>query len=766
MKVPKQIGKIIFNINLFLFIILALFILCVFYYFLELNDSSYKEKTTVSGGSINMGGIFDEDTDTGGNGDDGYKNESDDVSEEDNVLAVLEAFIKEITVDSIVDNKHGGYAYAIELDDKIEKLFEKFPRVHDKILSYIDKEELDKNKNIDEQKKEKAKEIIKKFIKAEIIGLYPDLRSYNEISKDKELRVDELQGGIKIVRKDHSKGGNNSYDEAKMKYNISSDDQILTYIPYSEFTSKIASGDEGVMKHFSLKSTGGESRNVDIVVAGRTTITKKGNTKTVSTTHTTVSRTPGGSYSYTTGPTTTNQEHDTIVTHTYHEISINYQDSLKKYYMPVGLLWPLLVSGKNVTFVEKLADLAIDNTEIIIEAQDNITTTVDTDIEKYTTITTSSSSSSSTKENEDGTKTTITTHRTSTTTNNVTITKITETECTNTKLNLVFAETWVATYMKSYKNTQINQQVDEEWLSNPEWTTLDTDEDKTDHFITNNSQTLEFNEYTTAGSKVQYRHDIDKEHNFITYLNENDRTKEYINGTTSWLFYSLEKNPKTVDMIDLLKYLFYEATNINYGVTSYDFLEYDFDNFNSSSLKGKERFVRYIQTDSNWASIEYNYQTGGTIGKGGCGACALAMAVSGLNGIAETPDKIVKYLNIKGIDTVNGGGAACAEAVAYEYDLDYTRIGITYGEVVDSNGEKAKKINDALDAGKCLVFSVGYNGIYKGDGHYILCYGRDENGYYILDSSPREYYTPDKPYEFGEVFNNLHQGIFVLGNKK
>ena len=161
-------------------------------------------------------------------------------------------------------------------------------------------------------------------------------------------------------------------------------------------------------------------------------------------------------------------------------------------------------------------------------------------------------------------------------------------------------------------------------------------------------------------------------------------------------------------------------------------------------------FERYYQSDKRWASNPYNYEPGKTIGDGGCGACALAMAVTGLTGNRVTPDVIVSFLNSQNTNTVAHGDVS-SKLVANKYGLTY--------EVI-SRSDKTK-IDAALDQGKCLIFSIGYNGIYTGKGHFIMCYKRDEKGYYVLESG--SYYNDSKPYDFNQVFTSGSQGIFALG---
>ena len=85
--------------------------------------------------------------------------------------------------------------------------------------------------------------------------------------------------------------------------------------------------------------------------------------------------------------------------------------------------------------------------------------------------------------------------------------------------------------------------------------------------------------------------------------------------------------------------------------------------------------------------------------------------------------------------------------------------GLTYSFVSRSNQES---INTALDSGKVCIMSITANGIYTGSGHFIMCVGRNGGNYYVLDSAG--VYTIDQAYLFNQVFSDVNQGVFVLGN--
>jgi len=180
-----------------------------------------------------------------------------------------------------------------------------------------------------------------------------------------------------------------------------------------------------------------------------------------------------------------------------------------------------------------------------------------------------------------------------------------------------------------------------------------------------------------------------------------------------------------------------------------------------NKYKGKKRpasygtsgaFPRYYQSDSRWASKRYGPDT---IGEAGCGACALAMAVSGLTGRTVEPPEIVDYLNSKGIATAyEAEGTNASRAIANKYNLTL--------EVINKSNKS--KIDEALDQGKVCMFSISYSGIYNDAvGHYILCYKKDNRGYYIVESG--KYYDSNTPYTWSQTMGASNNGgmVNVLG---
>ena len=157
-----------------------------------------------------------------------------------NFRYVLEQYISQISVNSIVDNGRGGYAYTTNLDEMADEILRKLKEANSSISSYTG------NGN--------EKEVITKLIKAEIITQYPDLRSENEIKNSTEIPENEVQGGIKIVRSNSSVEVSEVDTENIPEYDLKNK-KILTYKPYHEFKQLIQNADTSVTNYYSLKSS-------------------------------------------------------------------------------------------------------------------------------------------------------------------------------------------------------------------------------------------------------------------------------------------------------------------------------------------------------------------------------------------------------------------------------------------------------------------------------------------------------------------------------
>lgn len=169
--------------------------------------------------------------------------------------------------------------------------------------------------------------------------------------------------------------------------------------------------------------------------------------------------------------------------------------------------------------------------------------------------------------------------------------------------------------------------------------------------------------------------------------------------------------------------------------------------FTPVNEKGSAKLPSYKQGEEPWASVPYEYYPGRTIGDGGCGVCSVAMILSGLTGQDITPKDIVDYINEIGMDTYN---TVCGEDVPGLAE----KLAQKYGVNQELLGLDDAKIKQAIADKKLIWFSTGYNGIYTGQGHYMLCYGSDGDKYYCMESS--HYYEVDKEYTYDEVFGGIH----------
>ena len=221
------------------------------------------------------------------------------------------------------------------------------------------------------------------------------------------------------------------------------------------------------------------------------------------------------------------------------ESSITYQGGLSKYSMPAGFLWSLLVMGENANFVSELADLAIKETKIIIEAQDNTSKTVNVSKSSYT----QQKNITKTVTTEDGTQQQE--NVTVTAKNPSTVTTTIETINNNTSLNLTYANTWVAIYNKSYEKKQEEEKNITE--DDYEWTNLENEKGQTTNSISEDgNKDKEYkelrqriiDEITTEKCKTilnNYLNKITKEH-AIYYLFEQDTDKTVYNNCVDYIY--------------------------------------------------------------------------------------------------------------------------------------------------------------------------------------------------------------------------------------
>ncbi len=302
---------------------------------------------------------------------------------------------------------------------------------------------------------------------------------------------------------------------------------------------------------------------------------------------------------------------------------INYEEMVDPYTMPFDLLWALLVVGEDKYFVFDLADL-VYNSDIEITVYDNLTTTTDVDQWTYTR-----------REKVDVTDNIIATCGTAVATetyqhthdpwedNNYTFTKTVVTQTNTVNVALTRANVWIVDYQNNYTysapssttTTDSKTEPDEEYgtetsAKGNKHSCNDLDVRKTsvanraesDYKLThegedvpetsisevisayyytkrinikdNITHTVETQKYVEGTPTLKEKTDPDsKEPNFVTIFNDEEhaQNKRNIKSAASWLFEILEINESTADMVDLIKYLLYKATGMDYGVTEFDF---------------------------------------------------------------------------------------------------------------------------------------------------------------------------------------------------
>lgn len=285
--------------------------------------------------------------------------------------------------------------------------------------------------------------------------------------------------------------------------------------------------------------------------------------------------------------------------------SLNYRNVIGKYTMPFEYMLFFYIDSGQADFVKNLADLAIDS-EFVITIEDNITTT--------STREHSQEQKDTYKEKEDGNWELTNSGKWKTTKDVTTIT-----ESVNSKLELTYADTWFVKFKTEFmEQSQIeatrgmNGKVTNS-ESSTETTTMDkhnysveTQEDTTDNY-----QEVTQKVDTTTIKTISNQYEVGKktvtgnEDKFVKIFNDPETGAKGL-VKANWLFQILAKNPKTANMVDMTKYLLYKATGIDYGFMTYDFSQYENNDFNSinyggtdisltTSVLDKETFIQALQ---------------------------------------------------------------------------------------------------------------------------------------------------------------------------
>lgn len=345
-------------------------------------------------------------------------------------------------------------------------------------------------------------------------------------------------------------------------------EKTLSYISSDTFDKYINSGDEKVLNYFTLDSDG------NAIVAVKNEQKESLSTDDPSCNPSDYSSNFGSSYSY---------EKVSIDK----QSPINYKMYVQQYTMPFQFLWALLVVGQDKDFVLELADL-VENSDIVISIYDNETKTDTTEVytreetvkvkkqndgdKKQNNDEKSSKDDNSEDEYEEKKVTYTTTYKSTT---------ITDTP----EIALTRANVWIVDYEQEYE------------YKDDTTSTSDDNTQEGENKKVKSSSVTETRSYVSKPAKTTQKDDKDSsDPNFVNILLKPKYryAKDYIVDSTGVLFEILEKNPDTVNMVDLMKYLLYKVTGVSYGVTDYDFSAYDAVSFETAEGSASDLLIEYI----------------------------------------------------------------------------------------------------------------------------------------------------------------------------
>ena len=162
-----------------------------------------------------------------------------------------------------------------------------------------------------------------------------------------------------------------------------------------------------------------------------------------------------------------------------------------------------------------------------------------------------------------------------------------------------------------------------------------------------------------------------------------------------------------------------------------------------------EDYPLFLQWDVRWGYLPYGKN--GTVGSSGCGPACLSMAVFYLTGNRScTPGSIANF-------SLNNGyymeGVGTSWSLLDDYPIPY---GLTVGHPsLDESVLKAE-----LDKGNYLICSVR-PGDFTSEGHFILIYGYDENGFKIND--PKCVYRSRLSWTYDQIQDDIKR-IWSVGH--
>lgn len=378
-----------------------------------------------------------------------------------------------------------------------------------------------------------------------------------------EIQKDKIKGYIKynfIVNSSNEEESStddvvvdNGYSEnieEKVTDTIDSNVYKLTYIPKEEFDKKVESDDISVLKNFTID----DEKNL---ITATWSALKEGD----------------------------KEEEIEIQTNS----AINLKTALQNYIMPYEYLMFFYMEADYTGFSNELADKVL-NSKIIIAVEDNVET-----IETVETVENKKDSSNSSR-SYDWTK--------------VSSSKTLSEYC-STNIELIYANTWCTKVVDTkiyksdllnigvgqYQNIKMAGTVEENKyrVVSEETSTSGVDyESHTEYICDEDGKVIDTNTWVESIPYTLYEHTITDTHRMGNSYSNGDKdvsSKENVfvdlykkhkmhnRVNEKRLFYIIEKNEKTANLLNLTKYLIYMSTNIDYGVKEYDFSEYETSSF-------------------------------------------------------------------------------------------------------------------------------------------------------------------------------------------
>lgn len=317
---------------------------------------------------------------------------------------------------------------------------------------------------------------------------------------------------------------------------------------------------------------------------------------------------------------------------------MNFRTILDKTTMPYEYLLLLLINTEREDFVTDLADVVINETEIVIAVQDNVTTTISRDNVQQTTRIISDTG-------EHANQYAVGWHD---------VPEASESsfsEYSSSSISITYAKTWFMTYSKgnaySYESLGVENGKKVDLIKNVKGKVSETKTTSYDSWNEDGSGGKRIREGTAtyrslkkggtslaedaSGENIEehtYTYEIyERRKTFVhTISNQYEDGEAVVSGDTSqfiklfnkhkmgnsininWLEENMAQNEKTANLVDLTKYMTYQVTKIDEGVTDFDFDIFNYSKFEDagSAMGGLDTFKEYLHYWENGSGAPTN----------------------------------------------------------------------------------------------------------------------------------------------------------------